>query len=115
MASFTPPAGQSYITPITQFEKTPQFHSGINTTPPGVTTPSVPLTTVAVANTTTVDVIVYVVSAGGAVTGIAVNGVSTGAQVTATSGITATIYLPANQTITLTYASTAPTWTWVAV
>jgi hypothetical protein len=115
MAGFTPPAGQAYITPVTQFDKTPQFRSGVATVPPGVTTPAVPLTTVAVANTTTVDCIVYVTSAGGAVTGIAVNGVSTGAQVTATSGITATIYLPAGQTIALTYASTAPTWTWVAV
>ena len=52
---------------------------------------------------------------GGAVTVITVNGTATGAQVTATSGITATIYLPAGQTIALTYNSTAPTWTWVAV
>ena len=115
MAGFTPPAGQAYITPVTQFDKTPQFRSGIATVPPGVTTPAVPLTTVAVANSTTVDVIVYLASAGGAVTVITVNGTATGAQVTATSGITATIYLPAGQTIALTYASTAPTWTWVAV
>ena len=115
MAGFTAPAGQAYITPVTFYEKTPQFRSGINTTPPTVTTPAIPLTTVAVTNTTTVDVIVYLVSGGGAVTVITVNGTATGAQVTGTSGITATIYLPAGQTIALTYASTAPTWTWVAV
>jgi hypothetical protein len=115
MAGFTPPAGQAYVTPVTQFDKTPQFRSGISTTPPGVTTPAVPATTVAVANTTTVDVIVYLVSGGGAVTVISVNGTATGAQVTGTSGITATVYLPAGQTIALTYASTPPTWTWVAV
>ena len=115
MANFTPPAGEAFVTPVTLFDKTPQFSRGINTTPPTVTTPAVPATTVTATNTTTVDVIVYLVSGGGAVTVITVNGTATGAQVTATSGITATIYLPAGQTIALTYASTAPTWTWVAV
>ena len=115
MAGFTPPAGQAFITPVTIYDKTPQFKSGISTTAPGVTTPAVPATTIAVANTTTVDVIVYITSAGGAVTVISVGGTTTGAQVTGTSGITATVYLPAGITIALTYASTAPTWVWMAV
>jgi hypothetical protein len=115
MAGFNAPAGQAYVTPVTIYDKTPVFRSGINTIPPAVTTPAVPATTVAVANTTTVDVHVYLVSGGGAVTVISVNGTATGAQVTGTSGITATIYLPAGQTIALTYGSTPPTWTWVAV
>ena len=115
MATFTPPAGEAYVTPVTVYAKTPQFASGISTTPPAVTTPAIPATTIAVANSTTVDVIVYVLSGGGAVSAITVNGTATGAQVTGTSGISATVYLPAGQTIALTYASTAPTWTWVAV
>ena len=115
MAGFNPPAGQAYVTPVTFYDKTPQFRSGISTTPPAVTTPAIPATTIAVANSTTVDVIVYVLSGGGAVSAITVNGTATGAQVTGTSGISATVYLPAGQTIALTYASTAPTWTWVAV
>jgi secreted trypsin-like serine protease len=115
MAGFTPPAGQSYITPVTQFEKTPQFRSGLSTVPPGVTTPAVPATTVAVANTTTVDVIVYLLSGNAAVTVIAVNGVATGLVLAASTTSTATVYLPAGATITLTYGSTPPTWVWAAV
>lgn len=115
MASFTPPPGTSYVTAPALFEKTAGFSRGIATQTPSITTPAVPNTTVAETNTTGMDVIVYVVSAGGAVTAITVNGTATGAQVTASSGDCATIYLPAGQTIALTYASTAPTWTWVAV
>ena len=116
MAGFNPPAGQAYVTPVTFYDKTPQFRSGISTTPPAVTTPAIPATTIAVANTTTVDVIVYLVGGGATVTAITVNGTATGLQLSATASTsTATIYLPAGQTIALTYASTAPTWTWVAV
>jgi len=115
MAGFTPPAGESYITPITMFEKTPQFRSGINTTPPTVTTPAVPNTTVAATNTTGVDVAVYLLSGSAAVTVIAVNGVTTGLQLTSAATSCATVYLAAGATITLTYASTAPTWVWMAI
>lgn len=112
---FTPPAGTGLNNAPTVYTKTQTFNAGIATSVSAVTTPAVPATTVAAANTTGVDVIVYVVSGGGAVTVISVNGTATGAQVTATSGITATVYLPAGQTIALTYASTAPTWVWQAV
>lgn len=115
MANFTPPAGQTYITPVTQFERTVQFRSGINTTPPAVTTPAVPLTSVAVANTTTVDVIVYIVSGGAAVSAITVNGTATGLNLGTATSSCATVYLPAGQTISWTGAGAAPTWTWVAV
>lgn len=114
MAGFNAPAGQAYDTPITNFQKTPQFLSGIATTPPAVTTPAVPLTTVPVANSTTVDCIVYLLSGNAAVTGIAVNGVATGLVLAASTTSCATVYLPAGATITLTYASTAPTWVWMA-
>lgn len=90
---------------------------GVNTsTFPSVTTPSVPATTVAQANTTGVDVIVYLANGGGAVTVIKVNGVTTGLQLAGTTvGVGNAIYLPAGATISLTYASTAPTWVWLAV
>lgn len=112
---YTPPAGTGLSNVPTTYTRTQTFNAGVASTPPAVTTPSIAATTVAVANTTTVNVFVYVVSGGGAVTVITVNGTATGAQVTGTSGNTATVYLPAGQTIALTYASTAPTWTWVAV
>ena len=44
MAGFNPPAGQAYVTPVTFYDKTPQFRSGISTTPPAVTTPAIPAT-----------------------------------------------------------------------
>lgn len=115
MAGFTAPAGQAYVTPVTVYEKTPQFRNGISTTPPGVTTPSVPATTVAVANTTTVDVIVYIVSGGAAVSAISVNGVATGLNLGTATSSCATVYLPAGATISWTGAGAAPTWTWMAV
>lgn len=115
MAGFTAPAGQSYVTPVTNFEKTPNFRAGIATTPPGVTTPSVPLTTVPVANSTGVDVVVYLLSGTGAVTVISVNGVATGLQLTTAATSCATVYLPAGATISWTGGGAAPTWVWMAV
>lgn len=85
----------------------PPTNTGAN--PPGantttdVTTPAVPATTVAVLNTTGVDVTVYV--AGGTVSAITIGNKATGL----TSGA---VRLPANQAITLTY-TVAPTWTWI--
>lgn len=81
--------------------------------PPVVTTPPVPATTVPVTNATGVDVMAYLTSGGAAVSAIAVNGTATGMAL-GTSG-SVPVYLPAYSTITLTYASTAPTWKWLAV
>lgn len=115
MAGFTAPAGDAYNTPTTIFERTPLFRGGIATVSPGITTPTIPATTVAVANTTTVDVMVYVTSGGGAVTAITVGGTATGLNLGTATTSSASVYLPAGTTIALTYASTAPTWTWAAV
>lgn len=114
MAGVTTPAGTAYRTPITMFERTPVFRSGIATTPPAVTTPAVPATTVAVTNTTTVDVIAYVVSGGAAVSAITVNGVATGLTLATAATSTATVYLSAGSTISWTGAGAAPTWVWMA-
>jgi hypothetical protein len=58
---------------------------------------------------------VYVTSGGAAVTVIKVNAVTTGLNLGTATTSSASVYLPAGATISLTYASTAPTWVWVAV
>lgn len=68
----------------------------------GFSSPSVPLTTVPVTNTSPLPATVVV--SGGTVTNVAVNGVTVGAG-------DGTYTVPPGQTITLTY-SAAPTWTW---
>jgi hypothetical protein len=73
--------------------------------PGAKTAPSVPATTVAHTNTFWRDCAVTV--SGGTVTGIAVDGQSTGI----TSG---TVIVPTGKSITLTYSS-APSWNWVAL
>jgi parallel beta-helix repeat protein len=72
--------------------------------PPSVSTPSVPSSTTAQQNATGHDVFAYI--AGGTVTAITVGSTATGI----TTGM---VFVPAGQTITLTY-SAAPTWTWIA-
>ncbi len=116
------PQGQNYQGQ--HYENTPWifggpvvFQKGLATlsagnTLPTVTTPAIASTTVAVTNTNIVDVMAYVNGAA-AVTVIKVGGVTTGAVVVA--GGSASVYLPAGATIALTYASTAPTWVWIAV
>lgn len=86
---------------------------GIQTTPQTVTTPSVPATTVAATNSTGTDVMVYLTSGGAAVTVIKVNAITTGLTLGTTGSVS--VYLPAGASITLTYASTAPTWVWVGI
>jgi len=73
--------------------------------------PSVPLTTVAQVNTAYRDATVYITSGGAAVTVIAVDSVTTGLTL-GTSG-TVAVRVPSGHSVTLTYASTAPTWVWV--
>jgi hypothetical protein len=68
----------------------------------GFSTPSVPLTTVPVTNTSPLPATVVV--SGGTGTNVAINGVLQGT-------FDGTYTVPPGQTITLTYSS-APTWTW---
>jgi hypothetical protein len=109
----TIPAGDGVVVPPTTFINPPTL-PGVVTNPPTVTTPSVPATTVTTTNTTGVDVIVYLLSGGAAVTAITVNGTATGLQLTTAATSGATVYLPAGQTISWTGATTAPTWVWLA-
>jgi hypothetical protein len=67
-----------------------------------ITSPAVPLTTVAYTNKLGVDCTVFI--NGGTVTVVAIGG-------TATGQTTGCFKIPVGQTITLTY-SVAPTWTW---
>jgi hypothetical protein len=113
--TFPTPAGTVYEAAPKIFASPPQV-PGINTsTFPTVTTPAVPATTVKQANTTGVDVMVYVTSGGAAVTAITVNATATGLNLGTATTSSASVYLPAGATISLTYASTAPTWVWLAV
>jgi hypothetical protein len=110
----TPPGDQIQASP-TIFAYPPQVPGINSSTFPAVTTPSVPATTVAQANTTGVDVMVYITSGGAAVTVIKVNGTTTGLNLGTATTSSASVYLPAGASISLTYASTAPTWVWLAV
>jgi hypothetical protein len=80
---------------------------GANTTG-GVTTPAVPATGVALQNTTGVDCTVVIATVGG-LTAVTIGGlVLTAAPVAGSS-----YRVPSRQTITLTWATTAPTWQWI--
>lgn len=80
-----------------------QYRGNIGYNPVGhVTSPSVPTTTTALVNPFNVDCSVFIT--GGTVTVIAIGGTATGL----TSG---QVFVPAGQSITLTY-SAAPSWTW---
>jgi hypothetical protein len=73
--------------------------------------PAVPGSTTAATNVSYRDATVYVASGGGAVSTIAVAGVTTGMTL-GTSGVVP-VRVPTGETVALTYASTAPTWTWM--
>jgi hypothetical protein len=73
--------------------------------------PAVPGSTTPQVNTSFRDATVYITSGGAAVTVIAVAGVTTGLTL-GTSG-TVMVRVPSGESITLTYASTAPTWVWM--
>jgi len=110
--AFTPPAGLSVDAGPTYFTNPPQM-PGVITIPPTVTTPTFPATTVAVTNTTGVDVMVYALAGAAGITVIKVNGTTTGLLTAASAS--AAYYLPAGATTALTYASGSPTWVWLAV
>ena len=81
--------------------------TGGTTAPSTVTTPSVPTSTTVVTNTTGYDVTAYIT--GGTVSVVKIGTVATG--LTLATGVTGTVDLPANQSISMTY-SVAPTWAW---
>jgi hypothetical protein len=110
----TPPAGEAVDAAPTIFEYPPAV-PGINSnSAPAVVTPTFPATTVAVANTTGVDVMAYVLAGAAALTVVKVNGITTGLAPIATTG-NASVYIPNGQTFSATYASGTPTWVWLAV
>jgi hypothetical protein len=111
---FTPPPGSTVAASPTTFIYAPA-EPGVNTQgAPAVTAPAVPATTVAVTNTTGLDCIIYIASGGAAVTVIKINNVATGLQLLAATTSAVTLYLPAGSNVSMTYASTAPTWVWQA-
>lgn len=81
-----------------------------------VTAPTFPGTTIAVQNTTGLDVTAFVVNGTGTITQVAITGsvasTNTNFQIAA-SGFAA-IRIPAGASIAFTYAAGAPAWTWFA-
>lgn len=77
---------------------------GIN--PATIATPAVPAASAAVANTTGVDVDVYIPTGNGVAVEVSVNG-------TATGRAAGTFFVPAGGTIDLGAYTTAPTWAWI--
>src|SRR5262249_49944092 len=77
---------------------------------PSPAPPAVPLPTVALQNPYWRPAPVYITSGGAAVSAIAVNGTATGLTLGTTG--TVMVRVPSGASITLTYASTAPTWAW---
>lgn len=73
--------------------------------------PGVPASTSPQVNTSYRDAEVVITSGGAAVTAVAVNGTATGLALGTTGSVT--VPVPSGASITLTYASTAPTWVWV--
>jgi len=73
--------------------------------------PSVPATTVSQQNTSYRDANVIITSGGAAVTAIKVDSTTTGLTLGTTGSVT--VPVPSGHSISLTYASTAPTWVWV--
>jgi uncharacterized protein RhaS with RHS repeats len=109
-----PPPGTSVDAGPSIFTNPPQ-EPGVITTPPLVTAPAVPLTTVAATNTSGVDVMVYLLAGSGAsATVIKVNGAVTGLTL-ASAGTSATVYLPAGESISMTYSGGTLTWVWQAI
>jgi hypothetical protein len=73
--------------------------------------PAVPATATLQRNTAYRDATVYITSGGAAVSAVKVDSTVTGLTLGTTG--TAAARVPAGHTITLTYASAAPTWVWV--
>jgi hypothetical protein len=110
--AFTPPAGTSVDAGPSYFTNPPQM-PGLVTSPPTVTTPTFPATTVAVTNATGVNVVAYILNGTSAMTVIKVNGTTTLLAPIATTG-NATVWIPAGATFSATYGGGTPTWVWLA-
>jgi hypothetical protein len=76
-----------------------------------VTAPTVPASTVALVNPFWHHAAVTIKGGTGAVSAVAIDGVSQG--ITLASTVTTTVIVPSGKSITLTYAATGPTWTWI--
>lgn len=114
MSTPTPPPGTAVQAGPELFINPPNFSGGFSTQgAPAVTAPTFPATTVAVTNTTGVDVFAYVLNGAAAISLVKINGVSTVATLAITT--TGTFLIPAGSSIAFTYASGTPTWTWQAV
>jgi Pectate lyase superfamily protein len=74
----------------------------------GLAAPNVPASTTSLLNPFNVDSSVFIT--GGTVTQIKIGSGTTG--LTTTAGVTQQIWLPAGQSVTMTYSST-PTWVWI--
>jgi len=109
-----PPAGTQVVAGPETFYTAPSM-PGIVTTPPTVTTPTFPATTVAATNTTGVNVMAYITNGVGAITVVKINGVTIGGTPSIPASGFASILIPAGQTFTCTYSSGTPTWGWMAV
>ena len=82
---------------------------GTNPNTAATITPAVPATTVAYANGTGFDVDIYITAHAAATCTVSIAGVALGVIAVGALG---TYFLPAGQSITLTYTS-APTWKWM--
>ena len=93
----------------TNAASTPKIHhnGGYNPVGPGVTQPAVPASGTALTNFSGVDCMVYIATLGG-LTAVAVGGVA----LPGAPAVGSAYRVPAGQTITLTWATTAPTWSW---
>jgi Pectate lyase superfamily protein len=101
-------AGTNAISPLTAIANANLQirNSGLSA---AVSTPGFPLTTVAVRNTTALDVMAYIVNGTSALT-VQVDSV-TGLMIIPASQ-TGSVLIPANSTFTPTYGGGAPTWKW---
>jgi hypothetical protein len=114
MGTPLPPAGTQVVAGSENFYAPPQL-PGVITVPPTITTPAFPATTVAVTNTTGVNVMAYITNSSGAITVIKINGVTIGGTPSIPASGFASILIPANQTFTCTYSAGTPAWGWMAV
>lgn len=86
---------------------------GLYSYPPTVTTPATVASGGTVFNSTGYDVMVYAQATGGIGTATTINGTPPFAVAVAAS-VPVSLYLPANQFISLTYTTTA-SWKWLAI
>ena len=92
--------------------QTKTYSSNIGFNPKTVTSPAVPLSTVAYLNVLGVTCTVYIATGGGVtVSAVSIDGTVTGMTMAVSSK--ASVMVPAGGSITLTYAGGTPTWVWI--